>query len=183
MKAAARLGLALNARGLAGPLSFGSPPGDESVTPQERAHIPVGGGTMSEIWTPGHGLVPAHIRSAQKAVEEYDVDMSIGRDDSNGQWVVLLARGPEGRPFPVLGLGVELPAPEEIKRKLYMSDTRKRGREIVMDIERHNERARQALRDKTHQAGGEVAETMDTALHLMKRHPVPRIFVPSGKGN
>lgn len=135
---------------------------------------------MSEIWTPGHGLVPAHIRSAQKAVEEYDVDMSIGRDESNGNWVVMLERGPEG-PFPVLGLGVELPAPEEIKRRLYMSDVRKRGREIVADIERHNALARKALQDQTHEAGGEVAEVMDSYLHLAKRHPVPRIFVPSGK--
>lgn len=136
---------------------------------------------MSEIWTPGWGLVPAHIRSAQKAVEEYDVDMSIGRDEANGNWVVMLARGPEGRPFPVLGLGTELPNPDEIKRRLYMSDVRKRGREIVADIERHNESIRRADRAKTHDAAGEVAEAMDTSLHLMKRHPVPRIFVPSGK--
>ncbi len=136
---------------------------------------------MTDIWTPGHGLVPAHIRSAMKAVEEYDADMSIGRDERTGNWVVLLERGPQGA-FPVLGLGTELPAPEEIKKRLYMSDVRKRGREIVADIERHNQRQRDALRAKTHEAGGEVAEAMDTALHLMKRHPVPRIFVPSGKG-
>ena len=135
---------------------------------------------MTEIWTPGLGLVPAHIRSAQKAVEEYDADMSIGRDERDGNWVVMLERGPQGA-HPVLGLGTELPAPEEIKRRLYMSDVRKRGREIVADIERHNAQQRKRLRDETHEAAGEVAEAMDTALHLMKRHPVPRIFVPGGK--
>lgn len=134
---------------------------------------------MTELWIPGAGFVPAHIRSAQKAVEEYDPDLSLARDpDAGDQWVVLLNRGPEGRPFPVLGLGYELPAPEEIKRKLYMSDTRKRGREIVAEVVRRNEARKRAFRDQAHDAGGEVAEAMDTALHLMKRHPTPRIFVP-----
>lgn len=136
---------------------------------------------MTNIWIPGAGLVPIHVRSAMKAVEEYDADLKLARDEVADQWVVMLKNGPEGRPFPVLGLGYELPAPEEIKRRLYMADTRRRGREIVAEIERRNEARRQELRAKAHDAGGEVAEAMDTALHLMKRHPVPRIFVPSGK--
>jgi hypothetical protein len=133
---------------------------------------------MSNIWIPGAGFVPAHIRRAMKAVEEYDVDLEIGRDEHTGDYVVMLKRGPEGRSFPVLGLGPELPAPEEIKRRLYKADTRRRGRQIVADIERNNERKRAELRHQTSEAAGEVAEAMDTALHLMKRHPAPRIFVP-----
>lgn len=132
------------------------------------------------IWLPGSGLVPIHVRQAMQAVEEYDAELELGQDTRNGQWVVLLSRGPEGRPFPVLGLGYELPAPEEIKRRLYMADTRRRGREIVADVVRANSRRQKELRDATHERGGEVAEAVDTAFHLMKRHPRPRIFVPKG---
>jgi hypothetical protein len=135
-----------------------------------------------ELWVPGYGNVPVGMSAAAQAVREYDPDLAIGQDERNGDYVVLLKRGPGGTAFPVLGLGPQLPAPEEIKRRLHRADTRRRGREIVASIERNNERQRQRLRAEAHEAGGEVAETMDTALHLMKRHPVPRIFVPSGKG-
>lgn len=133
------------------------------------------------IWVPGAGLVPLHIRQAQKAIEEYDADLRLARDEENGgQWVVLL-RGEGGQEYPVLGLGYELPNPEQIKARLYKADTRRRGREIVRDIMRAQERAQAAARYETHQAAGEVAEAMDAALHVMKRHPTPRIFVPGGK--
>lgn len=137
---------------------------------------------MADIWLPGVGLVPSYVRSAQKAVEEYDPDLRLARDEEANQWVVLLTNTPSefngGRPHPVLGLGYELPAPEEIKRRLYMADTRRRGREIVRDLMRRQDERRAELRRETDDAAGEVAEAMDTALHLMKRHPVPRIFVP-----
>lgn len=141
-----------------------------------------GNAGASELWVPGYGTVPAGMSAAAKAVEEYDPDLAIGQDERTGDFVVLLKRGPGGNAFPVLGLGPELPAPEEIKRRLHMADTRRRGRQIVADIERKNEQRRKELRAQTSDAAGEVAEAMDTALHLMKRHPVPRIFVPSGKG-
>lgn len=142
-----------------------------------------GGAGPDQLWVPGFGNAPVGISAAAKAVEEYDPDLALGQDERTGDYVVLLKRGPDGTAFPVLGLGRELPAPEEIKRRLYQGDTRRRGRQIVADIERVNERRRAELRHQTREAAGEVAETMDAALHLMKRHPVPRIFVPSGKGN
>jgi hypothetical protein len=139
-------------------------------------------GADKDLWIPGYGSVPVGMSAAAQAVNEYDPDLAIGQDERTGDFVVLLKRGPDGTAFPVLGLGPELPAPGEIKRRLYKADTRRRGREIVASIERTNERQRKALRAQTHEAAGEVAEAMDTALHLMKRHPVPRIFVPSEKG-
>lgn len=137
---------------------------------------------QSDIWTPGWGFVPPHVATAQKAVEEYDADLLIGRDERSGDWVVLLdSRRHDMPPHPVLRLGPELPGVDEIKRRLYMADTRKRGRKIVDDIAREREREQARMNSITHDAAGEVAEAMDSALHLMKRHPVPRIFVPGGK--
>ena len=141
-----------------------------------------GNAGADQLWVPGYGNVPVGMSAAAKAVEEYDPDLALGQDERTGDFVVLLKRGPDGTAFPVLGLGPELPAPEEIKRRLHKGDTRRRGREIVADIERVNAQRRAELRKDTHEAAGEVAEAMDTALHLMKRHPVPRIFIPSGKG-
>jgi len=128
------------------------------------------------------GMVPPHIATAQKAVEEYDADLLIGRDERNGDWVVLLdSRRHDMPPHPVLRLGPELPGVDEIKRRLYHADTRRNGHRIVDDIVRARERAEAAMRSETHDAAGEVAEAMDAMLHALKRHPAPRIFVPGGK--
>lgn len=134
------------------------------------------------IWTPGWGMVPPHIATAQMAVKEYDADLLIGRDEQSGDWVVLLdSRKHDLPPHPVLGLGPELPGVDEIKRRLYMADTRKRGREIVADIHRHRAREEARMRAETHDAAGEVAEALESLARSEGRHPSPRIFVPSGK--
>lgn len=134
--------------------------------------------TDGALWIPGYGVTPVGMVAAANAVEEYDAGLALGQDERTGDYVVLLKKGPDGTAYPVLGLGSTLPSPDEIKRRLYMSDTRKRGREIVSDIVRQRERAEMSARKESHEAAGEVAEAMDTALHLMKRHPVPRVFVP-----
>lgn len=133
---------------------------------------------MNDIWIPGVGFVPPHIRGAMKAIEEYDHELTLGLDNRTGNYVVLLDSELLGRSHPVLDLGPELPGHDEIKRKLYMSDTRRRGAKIVADVERANEKARARMSAETHEGAGEVAEAMDVALHKMKRHPTPRIFVP-----
>ena len=136
----------------------------------------------TSLWIPGQGFVPSHIRSSMQAVSEYDADLSLARDENaGGQWVILLKSGPEGRPFPVLGLGYELPAPEAIKKKLYMSDTRRRGREIVADIQRNNDSIQARSREKLSEAGSEVAEVIEWALRKKGQIPDSKIFVPSGK--
>lgn len=132
------------------------------------------------LWLPGHGLVPTHIRQAIQALEEYDRDLSLAREENTGEWIVMLSRGPEGRAYPAMNLGTELPTPEEIKRKLYRADTRRRAREIVAEIDRKNEGRKKQLRDEAHDGAGEAAEAMDLYHHITKRHPVPRIFVPKG---
>jgi hypothetical protein len=79
----------------------------------------------------GSGARPLSRPPGQQAVEEYDEDLTIARHEQTGEWVILLKRGPEGRPFPVFGLGPELPSPEAIKQKLYEGDVRRHGGRIM----------------------------------------------------
>lgn len=133
---------------------------------------------MSEIWLPGGGVVPLHIRQAEKALEEYDARLSLGRNEQNGDWVVLLDGG-DGRPYPVLGLGLELPAPEKIKEKLHRSDTRRRGAEIVTEMVKRNDARLQAIKDKASDGSGQYAEALEWAFRKVGSTAAsPRIFVP-----
>lgn len=131
---------------------------------------------MSEIWTPS-GMVSHDLRAASKAVEEYAPGLSLGRDKRTGEYVVLMDRA-DGTPHPVLALGTEIPSADTIKRKLYLSDTKRRGERIVREVDEANERAKRRLREATHEGAGEVAEAMDVLYHKHKIHPTPRIFVP-----
>jgi hypothetical protein len=134
------------------------------------------------LWIPGRGSVPPDIRAAEAAIKEYaggSDDLGLGRSEIDGTWVVVWNRGPEGRPFPVLNLGRELPGREEIQRRLYESDTWRRGAQIVQQVARKQldgeERARKENRDRARAA----AEDIDTAYHAARRHPTStRIFVP-----
>jgi hypothetical protein len=131
------------------------------------------------IWLPGSGAVPLHIRQAEKALEEYDRRLSLGRDERNGDWVVLLDGG-DGRPYPVLGLGTELPAPERVKEKLYRADTSRRGTEIVNELVKRNDARLHKIKDKASDGAGIAAEAYEWAFRKVGSDAVnPRIFVPS----
>jgi hypothetical protein len=136
---------------------------------------------MTNIWLPGAGLVPIDIRAADEAIRDYDPDHALGRDEVTGDWVVLKRSGPDGEPFPVFNLGRELPGRDEIQRRLYNADVRRKGGKIVEQIQRRNDALKKALRDESHAAAEETAHDISTAFHVAKRHPTPRIFVP-GKG-
>jgi len=138
--------------------------------------------TASQLWLPGHGLVPPHMRQALNTVEEYDQDLTLGRHEQTGEWVVLLKRGPEGRPFPVFGLGIELPAPEQIKKRLFESDVRRNSASIMAQIQRKRDLASKEHARIAGEASGHVAEALAWGHRKMGAHPSPRIFVPSPKG-
>jgi hypothetical protein len=133
------------------------------------------------LWLPGQGFVPTNVRQAQQAVEEYDKDLTIGRHEQTGDWVILLKRGPEGRPFPVYGLGTELPAPEAIKKKLYEGDVRRHGGRIALKLEQQMEAKRRAKRADAEAATEEVAEAFLWAARKDGKANIPRIFVPGDK--
>ena len=132
------------------------------------------------IWLPGKGMVSLSARAAAKAVEEYDPDLILGKHAATDDWVVFIKNGPGGQPFPVFGLGKELPGPDEIKRRLYQADTKRRGTKIVAEVERRNEQRRREAAARASDAAGEVAEAYDWALRKQGAHPFPRVFVPAG---
>lgn len=117
---------------------------------------------------------------AARVVEEYDASLILGQLD--GQWTVFLRNGPiEGQPFPVLGLGPELPSPDLIQRRLHQADTRRHGGKIAERADRVNQQKIREARRKGDEGAGETAEAFDWAMHAKKQHPTPRIFVPGGK--
>jgi hypothetical protein len=134
----------------------------------------------AQVWLPGQGLVPTYLRQAMKAVEEYDDGLSLGRHEHTGEWVVMLKRGPMTEPHPVFGLGVELPAPEEIKKRLYQADVRRHGGKIAQALDRADAARRKKARDEVNDQTGVAAEAMEWAHRKMGTHPAPRIFVPKG---
>jgi len=136
--------------------------------------------TPSQLWLPGAGFVPQHILEATKAVEDYDANLSLGRHELTGDWVVLLKR-PNGETVPIFGLGPELPSREQITEKLYKSDVRRHGGKIAEAIERRSREAQRDQERKASDAAGEAAEGFAWAARKDGTHPSPRIFVPGGR--
>lgn len=133
---------------------------------------------MSDIWIPGKGVLPQDVRTAMKAVEAYDARLELGYDERAGQWVVLWSDGPEGAPFPVMGLGKELPGYEQIQKILYMGDTARRGNKVVQDVIRRNEAKLAAARAAGHERSREIAEELEHNFRRVGKLSKPSIFVP-----
>jgi len=132
-----------------------------------------------EMWVPPQ-MKDAQERAAAKAVEEYDSGLILGYRNDVGEWVVFLRNGPGGVPFPALGLGSTLPAPEEIKRRLYRADTKRRGPAIVAEVERHNRMIEDRGR-RAQEASIEVAaEGIEWASRKLGLRGNGKIFVPGG---
>jgi hypothetical protein len=132
-----------------------------------------------EIFLPDGTRMNISEVQAARAVEAYDESLVLGQ--LHDQWTVFVRNGPiEGNPFPVLGLGFELPHPDEITRRLHVSDTKRHGGAIAQRVDRQNREKQRQLRAAADDKVGEVAETIDIGHHLMKSHPTPRIFVPGG---
>ena len=138
---------------------------------------------QQDIWLPNSGVVPVGSINASKAVEDYDPDLMLGRNEQTGDWHVFIKDGPhDHQPFPVMYLGPELPSYDEIQRLLYTHDVRRHGAKIVEAIERRNAAERERLEKQHHDESAEVAEHIEWGMRQMGAHPNPRIFVPSEKG-
>jgi hypothetical protein len=118
---------------------------------------------------------------AGNAVADYDPDLMLGRNNTTGEWAVLMKNGPhDGQPFPVYSLGKELPSYSEIQRKLYESDVRRHGHKIVEQIQRRTEARKKQLDTVGHEASAESAEVIEHGMRKLGMLPnTQRIFVPS----
>lgn len=130
------------------------------------------------IWLPGAGVVSPEIRTAEQAIKAYDSRLELGRNERNGEWVVLWTNAVDGAPYPVMGLGTQLPGYEEIQRILWKGDTIRRGGEVIADVNRRNA-ARKAEADAdAHDRAGEVAEVLEHAFRRMGKTSYSRVFIP-----
>jgi len=128
------------------------------------------------IWLPGAGELNFRELHAARAVEEYDADLTLGQDKASGQWAVFLPAA-DGHPFPVLGLGHELPAPEQIKELLYRHDVRRNGRAILAEMAAHADKSDREFASKVDDANTAVSEAIASHMNSEGTHPFPTIHM------
>jgi hypothetical protein len=132
----------------------------------------------TRLWVPGHGVVEAGIGRASRVVEDYDERLMLARHEVTGDWCVFLKKGPFGEPYPVIGLGRELPSNDEIHERLLAADTARRGEQILREMNAHNARLKAPIDDAADTATGIGAEALEWGFRKQGAHPSPRIFVP-----
>lgn len=130
------------------------------------------------LYVPGRGEVEighrAEYKAAYKAVKEYDERLLLGRHAQTQEWVVFLEHGVDDRPYPILGLGHELPHPDDIKKKIFQADAVRNGEAILRQINATNEKVQKEYRDAADEATGGMAEGIESFLHRQGRTPYHR---------
>lgn len=114
------------------------------------------------IWTP-EGNVPLDVLAAQRAVTEYNENLILGKHLLTGDWCIWIKQGPDKPPFPVIGIGPDLPTPEVLTERLYKADTRIHGDRILTDMLKANEAHEKEQRRASDEATGIAAEAYEWA--------------------
>lgn len=116
-----------------------------------------------------------------QAVRMYDEDLAFGRNEETGQWCIFMRQGTnkaaDTNDLPILGFN-DIPSVDEAMDRLRKSDARRRGREILAELNKHNEdinRERKARADDGIRA---AAEGFEWGFRKMGKAPTTRIFVP-----
>jgi hypothetical protein len=122
----------------------------------------VKGAERTAIWTP-EAEAPLDVRSAQRAVTEYNENLTLGKHLLTGDWCIWIKQGPDKPPFPVIGLGPDLPTPEELTERLYKADTRIHGDRILTDMLKSNAAYEKEQRRTADEASGIAAEAYEWA--------------------
>ena len=132
-----------------------------------------------DLWTPPTaGAVPLDVRQAQLAVKAYDERLILGVDRHDNSWCVLWEDGPEGRPYPVLNLGAELPSYERIQKRLYEADVIRNGGAQVAAVTARQDAKRKAAKDQAHEAASETAEYLEHMFHKADMTQYKRVYQP-----
>lgn len=123
--------------------------------------------TETRIWTP-EGQVPLDVVRAKRVIEEYDENLTLGRHALTGDWCIWLKQGPDKPPYPVIGLGPELPDESTIRERLFRADTRIHGDKILTDMRKKNEALEAEQRKASEDATGTAAEAYEWAARDIK---------------
>lgn len=132
------------------------------------------------LWIPSTaGVIPDDVRQAQLAVSAYDSQLILGVDRHDNSWCVLWEKGPEGRPYPVLNLGHELPSYEGIQKRLYEADVVRNGGAQVAAVTARQDKLRADARAEAHEAATETAEHLEHMFHKANMTDYKRVYMPS----
>lgn len=121
----------------------------------------------TKIWTP-EADAPPEVVAAKRAVETYNENLTLGKHLLTGDWCIWLKQGPDKPPYPVIGLGPQLPSPEVISDRLYRADTRIHGDKILTDMLKSNETYEREQRYASEQATSIAAEAYEWAHRDVK---------------
>jgi len=141
---------------------------------------------MSSIWTPASHQFSG-TSEARKAVQDYDPNLDFGFNEVTQQWCVYLKRGTmagsKDSDLPILGFD-HIPGRDEVQKRLYRSDSLRRGHEILDEINKHNDDIIERGDRRTDEAAGQVAETLEWAYRRVgsDKSPTTKVFFP-GKDN
>ena len=139
-------------------------------------------GAPTQVWVP-HKSYDRLAAEVSRAVREYDDRLGFGINPDNGQWCVFMRQGSSevarGGDLPILGFQT-IPSPDQAIERLHQTDARKRGEEILNEINAHNETINRKFADAADEAIGETAEWLEWFNRKADTHPVPRVFLPRG---
>lgn len=139
---------------------------------------------MSNIWLPpGHQF--AGLKEARQAVQDYDADLDFGLNQDTGQWCVFLKRGTNEltatKDLPVLGFN-HIPGRDEVQKRLYQTDALRRGREVLDEWNRHNDKLQAEKDAKIRDDDGHVAEMFEWGFRKKGAPQAPiKVFMPGDK--
>lgn len=132
------------------------------------------------LWVPGKTDDYAAWK-VNKAVNAYDEDLAFGRNDETGQWCVFMRQGTSSvataGDLPILGFN-EVPHPDDAIARLQSADARRRGREILDELNKHNENINAERKARADDGITATAEGFEWGFRKMGKHPQSRVFVP-----
>lgn len=115
-----------------------------------------------QMYVPGRGNIDLSEYRVDKAVHEYDERLFFARNIQTGQYCIYM-KMPHGEPdLPILGFD-DVPHPEDALKRLYHADTLRHGEKILDDMNRHNEKLREAARKQAEDGAEQVAEVVEWA--------------------
>src|SRR5882724_9569763 len=90
-------------------------------------------------YLPEVGDVSWEFIRADRAAQEYDERLRFRVHPENGQYAIFI-RQPDGKPdYPILGFQWTIPHPDDVKKKLYETDTVRHGDEMLDKLNKHND--------------------------------------------
>lgn len=133
------------------------------------------------IWVPQHAADDRQAWKVHQAVKRYDENLAFGRNEQTGQWCIFLRQGTSQatttNDLPVLGFD-DIPSVDAALDKLRASDARRRGQDILKELDKHNRSINEERQRAADDAVGEAARAFEWGYRKMGKHPVPRIYVP-----